>query len=73
MQNHQRVAERVFGRCVHRANGFIERMFREVARAVGASAHVMEVDRKVERDPEPRRMPRRQCAKRVLVRSLVRF
>lgn len=60
-------------RGVHGADGLVESMFCEVARAVGASVHIMKVDRKVEREAQARRMPRRQRAERMLVRSLVSF
>src|SRR5579863_3926642 len=73
MQDHQRIAERMFRRSVHSANGLVERMLCEMARTVGASADVMEVDRKVERHAEARWVPGRQRAERMLVRSLVRF
>ena len=73
MQDHQRIAERMLWRGVHGTDGLVECMFCEVARTVGASADVMKVDGKVERHAEARRMPRRQRAERMFVRSLVRF
>lgn len=60
-------------RGVHRADGLVKRVLREVARAIGTPADVVEINGKVERNAEPRWMPRRQRAKRVLVRGLVRF
>ena len=72
MQDHQRIAERMFWRSVHSANCLVERMLGEVARTIGTSADVMEVDRKVERYAEARWVPGRQRAERMLVRSLIR-
>jgi hypothetical protein len=67
MQDHQRIAERMLRRGVHSANGLIECMLREMARTVGTSADVMEVDREVKRNAEACRVPRRQRAERVLI------
>lgn len=47
-------------------------MLREVARAVGAVRDVVEVDGKVEREAEARRVRRLERAGGVLVRELVR-
>ena len=58
---------------MHGSDGLVERVLRKVARAIGATAHVMEEDGEVERDAEPGRMPRRQGAKRMLIRRLVRL
>jgi len=63
----------VLRRGVHGGDGLVERMLGEMARAVGAPADVVEVDGKVEGDAEARRVPRRERAKRVLVRRLVRL
>ncbi len=73
VENHERVPERMLRRGMHAGDGLVERVLREVARAVGAAAHVMEEDREVERDAEAGRVPRRQRAKRMLVRRLVRL
>ena len=73
MQDHQRIAERMFWGSVHSANGLVKRMLREMACTVGTCADVMEVDGKVERHAEARWVPGRQRAERVLVRSLVGF
>ena len=58
---------------MHGGDGLVERVLREVARAVGTAAHVMEEDGEVKRDAEAGWVPRRQRAKRMLVRCLVRL
>jgi len=73
MQDHQRIAERMFRRSVHSANCLVESMLCEMARTIGTSADVVEVDGKVECYTEARWVPGRQCAECMLVRSLVRF
>ncbi len=73
MQDHQRIPERMFWRGMHGVDSLVESMFCEVARAVGASVHIMIVDRKVEREAQARRMPWRQRAERMFIRGLVGF
>jgi hypothetical protein len=71
VENHERVPERVLRRGMHGSDGLVKRMLRKVARTVGATAHVMEEDGEVERDAKACGVPRRERAKRMLIRSLI--
>ena len=55
------------------ANGLVEGVLREVARALRAVHDIVEVDRKVEREPEARGVCRRERRERMPVRELVRL
>jgi hypothetical protein len=56
---------------MHSSDGLVKRMFRKVARTVGATAYVMEKDGEVERDTEACGVPRRERSKRMFIRGLI--
>lgn len=68
LQNRERVLKRLAGRHVGRGgDGLVERVFREVARTVGAVPDVVVEDGKVEREPEARGVCRLERDEGVLV------
>ena len=76
LQNHQRVLnvrERDLRVRRSRLDRLVERMLRQMARPLRAAHDVVEVDRKVERQPEAGGVRRGQGRERVPVRELVRL